>query len=189
VGTVVVKDGRVTSVNYVPSRNTPRYRQYERRTRELEEMKAFAAVASRTGRFVVDDLDVPMLANRIRQAKGIDPTMGLYAAYAYAQAGRYEDVYSVYRYMRDDEIELPVPFDVLMLATRLKPDASKDPRARFAPFAPMLSQGWALLIPGDPMHKEIHQKLRPHLTPSLWTTLDVSGVRLVRRAIRSGTVQ
>jgi hypothetical protein len=189
VGTVVVQQGRVVSVNYVPAAHTSRHRQYEQRARELEEMKAFAAVASRHGRFVVDQLSAVELAGRIRQAKGIDPTMGLYAAYAYAQVGRYEDVYSVYRYMRDDEIELPVPFDVLMLATRHKPDAHTERRARFAPFAPMLSQGWALLMEGDPMHAQAHEKVRPHLIPSLWTTLDADGVRLVRRDLRSGRIR
>jgi hypothetical protein len=31
-----------------------------------------------------------------RQAQGIDPAMGLYAADAYAQVGRFKNAYSVY---------------------------------------------------------------------------------------------
>jgi hypothetical protein len=199
IGTIIVEDGRVTSVDYVPSRGTPRYRNYEQQANELEEMKAFAAVASRNGRFAIEDVEAPKLAKKIRQAKGIDPTMGLYAAYAYAQVGRYEDVYSVYRYMgRDvveipnpfrDEIRAPIPFDVALLATRFRPDVYRDSKARVAPFAPMLSQGWALLMPDDAMHQPIHRKLRRYLVASLWTTLDVKGVRIARGAVRSGQVE
>jgi Caspase domain len=188
VGTVVVEDGRIVSVNYVPSGGTDRYLQYLGRADELEELKAVAAVAARNGYFFVSDQNPSEFAGRVRQAKGIDPTLGLYAAYAYAQVGRFKDAYSVYTYMKNDEIELPVPFDVLMLATRFKHDADKEPAARFAPFAPMLSQGWSLLMPDDPLQAPLHERLRPHLVPSLWTTLDLAGVRLARREVRSGRV-
>jgi hypothetical protein len=149
-------------------------------------MKAFAAVASRLGRFEVPSETAVEFADRIRQAKGVDPIMGLYATYAYAQAGAFEDVYSVFSYMRDDEFEIPVPFDVVMLALRNGPAALQEAGRRIAPFAPMLSQGWGLLMPGDQMHRPIHQMLRPYLQPSLFTTLDTRGSAIARDAILSG---
>ena len=48
--------------------------------------------------------------------KSFDPTLGLYAAYAYAQSGNYPEVLSVFRYMRRDPA--PVLFDVAMLAAQ-----------------------------------------------------------------------
>jgi len=188
IGTVVVDSERVVSVNYVPSNNSGRVGEYQERALELEQMKAVAAVAARNGRFIVDEANAGELAGRIRQGKGIDPTMGVYAAYAYAQVGQYEDAYSVFEYMRDDEFELPIPFDVLMLASRFQPDARLEPGARFAPFAPMLSQGWSLLASGDSMHDPLHEELRPHLLPSLWTTLDLDGIEIARASVLSGRV-
>jgi|GEM_PF-1263136 len=186
ISTVVVDSGRVNSVNFVPSGQTSRYAEYQQRATQLDEMKAFAAVASRIGRFEVESEKASQFADRIRQAKGIDPIMGLYAAYAYAQVGKFDDVYSVFSYMKDDEIELPIPFDVAMLALRYKTTALDEPNVRIAPFAPMLSQGWALLMPGDRMHRPIHQRLRSHLQPSLFTTLDTAGAAIARDAIMTG---
>ncbi len=178
IGTIVIERGRTISVNYVPSANNWRFFEYEQRRDELERMKAVTAVEARNGRFVIANQSAAEFASHIRQAKGIDPTMGVYAAYAYAQVGRYADAYGVYTHMSDD-IELPVPFDVLMLARRHRPDA----HARYAPFAPILTQGWSLLTANDPLHEAIHHQLRPHLVPSLWTTLDPAGVEIARNAI------
>lgn len=184
IGTVVVDEtGRVISVNYVPSQNSWRYPRYQQREGEIEKMKAFAAVASRNGRLEPPAGDAAAFADRIRQDKGLDPTLGLYAAYAYAQAGRYQDAHSVFRYMRDDDPALPVPFDVAMLATRFDP-ASVAGRL-IGPFAPMLSQGWALLAPGDPMFQPIHQKIREYLVPSLWTTFTSDGVEAAARFLET----
>ena len=202
IGTVIVENGGVTSVSYVPSDQTDRYRESQQEEKKLGEMRAFAAVASRNGHFTVTS-DPAQFAGRIRQVKGVDPTMGLYAAYAYAQAGRFKDVYSVYTYMWNDQIELPsairwrdyvrlpIPFDVCMLAnqyTSRMPPGNTLPIERFAPFCPMLAQGWALLDPSDPMYRPIHRDLRPHLIPSLWTTINYEGVQIAREAIESGAV-
>ena len=185
VGTVVVEDGRVTSVNYVPSSNNWRYQQYKNREEELERMKAVAAVAALNGSFVAADLPAGELARQIRTAKGIDPTMGLYAAYAYAQVGNYKEAYSVFRHMKRDE-ELPVPFDVVMLAGRFESAGGGGAHPLYAPFTPMLAQGWSLLTERDRLHKPIHQKLRRHLIPSLWTTFNKRGVVLARQEVLSG---
>ena len=186
IGTVVVNAGSVVAVNFVPSGQTSRYQAYLERAQELEAMKAFASVASRNGRFEIERGQEVEFAARIRQEKGIDPIMGLYAAYAYAQAGRFEDAYSVFTYMREDEIELPIPFDVAMLALRYRADALSEPFVRVAPFAPMLAQGWSLLLPTDPMSRPIHQTLRPHLIPALFSTLDAEGVALARDYVMKG---
>jgi hypothetical protein len=186
IGTIVVEDARVVSVSYVPSAQNWRFHDYEREARRLDQMKAFAAVAARQGKFVIEDEKAHQLADRIRQGKGIDPTLGLFAAYAYAQVGEYDDVYSVFKYMRDDE--LPVPFDVALLATRYDGNKGRADQTRYAPFAPMLSQGWALLMPGDPLYQPIHGRIRSHLIPSLWTTIAKSGLAMVRDSILSKEV-
>lgn len=185
IGTLIVENGRLRSVNYVPSDQTWRYKLYKERENQLDAMKAFAAVASRNGRFVVENENAAQLAYRIRQEKGIDPTMGVYAAYAYTQIGKFADVYSVYSYMLNEEYEIPIPFDVGLLATEFKPDLVQDRNARFAPFFPMLAQGWAYLSENHPMFDTIQGELRPHLIPSLWTTLSPKGAEIAANAVRS----
>ena len=64
-------------------------------------------------------------ADKVRQLKVFDPTLGLYAAYAYAGAGVDWQVQSVAEYMkRDLGCEL---FDVAMLAQRETSPRESDP--------------------------------------------------------------
>ena len=188
IGSVLVEAGRVISVNYTPSAQSMRFPEYQEHADRLEQMKAYAAFASRHGKFELPDESADVLANRIRQFGGLDPTMGVYAAYGYAQGGRYEDALSVLRYMRDD-IEIPIPFDVAMLGLRANGESLADRCGRIAPFGPMLSQGWALLNPNDKLWRPIHPRLRPYLVPGLFVMLDRDGNSIARAAIRSGEVR
>ncbi|MFN0059594.1 MAG: caspase family protein [Planctomycetota bacterium] len=189
IGTIVVEQNRIVSVNYVPSDQTPRYNEYLLFATELERMKAYAAVAARNGRFVVERERASDLADRLRRLKAFDPILGLYAAYAYAQHGQIDELTSVFAHMRDDTA--PVPFDVAMLAARFgdAPAGVPKTRAGITPFCPMLSQGWALIFKGDALNAPLLQKLQPRLLPSLWTCFDARGVALVRAALKKGDVQ
>lgn len=179
VGTVVVEKERVASVSYRPSHNSRRFAQYQARADELEAMKAAAAVGFRQGRFTVPPEDAHRLARTIRQGKGLDPTLGIYAAYSYAQVGKHADVRSVFEYMVYD-VDIPVPFDVVMLVGRYEKRVHELPYLRYAPFAPVLSQGWALLMPDHPLYDpSLHKDLRAYLLPSLWTTYAAGGVRII----------
>ena len=180
VGVVVVRDGRVASVNYVPSQRSPRFAEYALHESAIEVMKAVATVAARNGIFEVVDAPADF-ARTIRQAKGVDPVLGLYAAYAYAQTGRVDDVLSVLGYMLEDEI--PIPFDVALLAGRADQQWNDRQEARFAPFAPMLTQGWSLLAADHPLYRPIHGRLRGHLLPALWLTLTAEGVSIAAQAL------
>jgi hypothetical protein len=183
---VDVARDQVVGVNYLPSPGTQRYGDYQRRAGEVEVLKALTAVATRDGRLVFDDVDAKDLARRIRQAKGIDPTMGLYAAYAYAQVGKYDQVFSVYGYMERDELRLPLIFDVVMLASRYRADVVEESRHRIAPLAPLLGAGWSLLLPGDALYSDFHGELRPHLIPALWTTFTADGTQRARALLEEG---
>ena len=80
------------------------------------------------------------MGDKISAGKGFDPTLGLYAASAYADADILEEVRSVRDYMR---IDLGVDlFDVAMLSDEF---SRLLPREKTVPFLPMLSQGWNLL--------------------------------------------
>jgi hypothetical protein len=177
IGSVTVDTGcRVTNINYVPARNSWRYDAYQPRADEIERIKAHAAIAWRNGEFTLDAGSAAAFAERARVDKSLDPTLGIYAAYAYARAARAGDVQSILRYMEEDS-SMPVPFDVVLLAGGGRGMAVPG-RRRIAPFVPMLSQGWTLLTPADAIFLNVHERLRRQQLPSIWTTLTGDGAAI-----------
>lgn len=181
IGTVVVENGRVVNVSYAPSDNSDRWHDYVAERTRLERLRAIVAAAARYGAFRIDPQNASEIAGQIRYMKSIDPTLGLYASYAYAEVGRREQVQSVMDYMKGDLSAML--FDVAMLAGELaKPQTGSS--YPVVPFCPMLSQGWALLrvkrakIPPDA------EEASNHLLPALWTTFDPAGMKIILRAIQ-----
>jgi caspase domain-containing protein len=121
--------------------------------------------------------------DQIRIGKSADPTLGLYAAYAYAQADLIDEIRSVDNFMRSDlQVSL---FDVAMLGRKLSGSRTRDAGPVF-PFCPMLAQGWELLrVLQVPVSPEV-DAARYHLRNALWTTFDPEGMSIVLSALRSG---
>src|SRR5262249_2322918 len=157
---------------------------YESEAKRLDQLHATVATAARFGVFRIEgpksvrDSAAAQMADRIRMLKGIDPTLGIYAAYAYADAGLTEKVRSVRGFMRGD-LGVDI-FAVAMLSGELTGRAPADARGSY-PFCPMLSQGWALLRVNDVRLQESILPARDHLRPSLWTTFDKEGMQIVER--------
>ena len=146
IGTLVVDhDERVVNVSYVPSGRLKSADKLKK-VGELEKRHAYIAAAARTGDFRIAQKDAPNLAEYLRSMESVDPTLGLYAAYAYAQVGATDGVRSVYRQM-NGETNPPVPFDVALLAQKLPAKRVLSNMQGVAPFCPMLTQGWGLLDP------------------------------------------
>jgi hypothetical protein len=121
--------------------------------------------------------------DKIRNVKRFDPTLGLYAAYAYASAGLEQHVESVRQYQHEDlRTEL---FDVAMLARRGVSPRETEPQT-ILPFCPMLRQGWPLLAVRNAQVPNAVQAARAWLLPALWTTFASEGVALLRQAIERG---
>jgi hypothetical protein len=165
---------------------------YDSEAARLERLRASVGAAARLGVFRIEgptDLRRKTgreLAGRIRMLKGIDPTLGLYAAYAYADAGLLGDVRSVRGYMKNDLGGIDL-FDVLMLTGEMSGKPPGNARGPY-PFCPMLSQGWELLRVRDVRLPERIAALREHLRPSLWTTIDSEGMQTVEDVLRAGQV-
>ena len=183
VGVIKVEEGRVVYVSYYPSRNNPRWPDYEREHYRVDGLLARVATAAQFGVFRIEGTKderpqrAAKLADRIRVGKGIDPTLGLYAAYAYADADLIDSVRSVRNAIRDD---LDADFyDVAMLSR-------EGPDNRAVPFCPMLAQGWGLLrVRGVHLSPDMEQA-RNYLRPALWTTFDPEGVDILVAALRAG---
>lgn len=180
IGTVAVEDGRIVNVSYVPSDNSPRWDDYLLYARpRLEKLRAIAAAAARYGVFRVDRDNARKVGDQIRYLKSIDPTLGLYAAYAYTEVGLTDDVRSVLEAMEND-LRVWI-FDVGMLAGALAGGGSPLP---IVPFCPMLSQGWGLLRVKRTTVPPVVEEAAKHLLPALWTTFDSTGMDLIFRGIR-----
>ncbi len=193
VGHVIVEADGISNVSYVPSSNHPRFADYHDRGVELNRLRAMVALAVDQNTFRVSSKrEANGLAERIRIAKAIDPTLGLYAGVAFAQAGNETQIVELLRTMRADlNADL---LDVRLLAGRsaiaMADDDAEGSTAEggtaesgeqrmvsVVPCCPMLTQSWHLrpaqhmisdaTAPwGDPRWAA----LRPFLCASLWTT-------------------
>lgn len=175
----------LVDVSYEPSDNHGRWGEYQARIGELRMLRAVAASASRQGRFKLDGDDAQSLAMQMQVAKGIDPTMALYAAYAYDDLQLVDRIRRMQDYLAGD-LGLRW-FDVSLLARSLV-GKTIDRASGVVPFVPLLSQGWALL----PAHRvQLHPLLaglQAMMKPSLWSLYDGRGVEMLERALHSGDV-
>jgi hypothetical protein len=184
VGTVLLEQDRIVNVNYTPARYTKLYdEEYQYEADRIEQRRAFAAAASRHGVFRLDSDEAQRAGEYLRMMKRLDPTLGLYASYAYSQAGKVKQVRSVLSYMLDHP---PVPFDVLLLAR--SPDVWKGNAELCAPFGPMLRQGWALLELLPDEGERLREYAR-YLLPSLWVTFEPEGMDRIMHALEKGNLK
>ena len=157
---------------------------------QIDSLRATVAAAAQFGVFRIDgeretiNRKAAEFGDRIRQGKGADPTLGIYAAYAYSQADLTDRVRSVDDYMRNDlGVRL---FDVAMLSRRLSTDRN---RTGVSPFCPMLTQGWGLLRVTQTSMPPAVDRLRDFILPGLWTRFDAEGMGIVMTMLKNGDVQ
>lgn len=179
-------DNELMNVSYEPSDNTWRWSEYDTRREELRILRASVAASVGLGVFRLSGDDALALAQRMEIARGIDPSLSLYTAYAYHDLQRRDLIKRVQSCLRAN-LEVTF-FDVSLLAGDRPGELPGSDRV--APPFPMLSQGWSLLpalrakLPGS------LQTLHQHLLPSsLWTMFDEAGVAMLAAAINSGEVR
>jgi hypothetical protein len=189
IGTLTVDRRGVMSVTYAPSRNSSRWGEYGDAGRRIEELRALVATAAQFGAFSIEGdrasrtVTAGRLADQIRVLKGIDPTLGIYAAYAYADANLIEQARSVESFMRGDlDTDL---FDVALVSDVLSGRRIEGPLNSVVPFCPMLTQGWQLLRVKDVILSENVQRARNYLQPALWTTFGPRGMEFIEQAIQA----
>ncbi|TWA91076.1 caspase family protein [Bradyrhizobium stylosanthis] len=171
----------VASVTYIRSRGPS--------DPNIDALHAAVTAAAQSGVFRIDGTretaaqNARSFGDSIRVGKSADPTLGLYAAYAYSQADLIDQVRSVNDFMRSDlSIEL---FDVAMLSRERSGPALSEAKTVF-PLFPMLSQGWNLLRVLQIQLPTALDEARNHLRPSLWTTFDPTGMDIVSTMVRQG---
>jgi hypothetical protein len=186
IGHIFVKNGLVANINFLPSTNTMRWSDYKDQIKKLERLRAAVAAAAGLGVFRVERQDAQRFADRIRELKGADPTLGLYAAYAYSSVGLTHEVSSVREYMYWDlQAEL---FDVAMLTRRQVVASEHGPRI-VVPICPMLRQGWSLVDVVEAKLSELMVEARQWLLPGLWTTFSRKGMDHLIGAFERGELR
>jgi hypothetical protein len=119
-------------------------------------------------------------------AKGVDPALALYAAYAYRDLQQLDRLREMSSYLRND-LGCSL-FDVAMLGRELR-GKTINRLADVVPFVPMLAQGWDLV---DAAGVRLHPKLdgiRSCVSESLWSLFGRDGVALLRDTLKSGEVR
>ncbi len=193
IGTIVVASGGVASVTYELSENSNHFNGDPDMTRRLRELRASVSAAAQLGgfRFQGDrasrEENAQLFADEVRQLKMFDPTLGVLAAYAYAEAGLESHVQSVRRFMRNDLRRVthaagePAIFDVAMLAQDLR-DVDTAELRWTVPLCPMLSFGWNYTF--DVGLPEPVREAQRFLLPGLWTTFGREGMDIVESFAR-----
>ena len=178
--------GELVDVALERSANHPRYADYQARIGELRALRGFASAASQLGRFRFEGPDALAIAERMQVAKGVDPALALYAAYAYRDLHQLDRLREMSACLRAD-LGCGL-FDVAMLSRELR-DKTIDRQADVVPFVPMLGQGWDLV---HAARLRLHPKLdgiRSRVSESLWSLFDRAGVAQLREALKSGEVR
>jgi hypothetical protein len=183
VATLTVDAGELVDVAYEPSEGSWRWEEFSRRAPELRALRAVAAASARNGVFRLDGTDAETVARRMQSSKGVDPTLAVYAAYAYQDLGLSERIRNMSEYMGRDLGA--VLFDVALLARRLD-GQNTGMTTDVLPLFPLLSQGWGLLQALRVTTVPPLATLRQTLVPSLWTMFDARGVEHVRLALLAG---
>jgi hypothetical protein len=180
IGTLVVQDGKVTSVAYKPAGS-------DGNAENLNRLHGLVGAAAKYGVFRFEGSEAERaqaagrLADQIRVLKGVDPTLGIYAAYAYADANLVDQVQSVRGIMRESlGADL---FDVALLANALK-DKRVDGPSDAVPLCPMLAQGWQLLRVKNVTLAPLVERARADMRDALWTTFGPQGMDAMFGAIK-----
>lgn len=170
---VIFDKNEMISIDYYPTKGYRRMDAIVNRT-EIANRKAQIIAAASNGIFQGTE----ELGSYIRRYKSLDPTLGLFAAYAYFQNGKFEMVRSVYDYMKgESEPVLPE----ISLLNHLSDRRNESILINRNTILPMLTQGWSYI----PLHENwITDRLQNYLRPGLWTSFTPGGMEHIHSIIQ-----
>ena len=185
LASLTVVGGDLVDVAYEPSEFTSRWDMYRDHAAELRTLRAVVSTATRKGSFRLQGNDALKLARRMQYAKGVDPALAVYAAYAYHDLHQFDRLEEMLGYMRGD---LGAAFfDIAMLARTLD-NAEYAARPNVLSPIPLLSQGWVYLNARRIGLPSAFTDLQGALQDSVWTKFGPSGASRLTRAFTQGGV-
>lgn len=181
VGTVTTSTDAVASISYDPEYAVGDADDH------IARLRATAAAAYKSGVLRFQGVEserqkqAEQFGNTVRMGKGIDPSLGLYAAYAYDEANLPKQVSSV-RSLMARELDTDL-FDVAMLDQ----EGALGSRP-IVPFCPVLGIGWSYLSSSNIEMPKIVNDGRRHLISSPWTAFNNEGMKILMAALEDGTL-
>lgn len=189
---VTVGAAGIEDLRYTPIADGGAFAEFDAERERLTRLRALAREAAKggvlgfTGSREEREEAATSFANQIRMLKSIDPTLGIYAVYAYDAANLPSQVRSVAEIMQADlGIEV---YDPAMLAGNLWGGRDVTAAAGVVPFCPVLRQGWELLRVKGVALGEPLMAAQPFLTRSLFTTFTSEGVEILAESVRRGEI-
>ena len=183
LASLTVEDGDLVDVAYEPSEFTSRWNEYLNHAQELRTLRTVVATATREGSFRLQGEDALKLARRMQYAKGIDPALAVYAAYAYHDLHQFNYLEEMQGYMRND---LGATFfDVAMLSRELDNTKYATRKNVLSPI-PLLSQGWVYLNARRIGLPKAFVGLQGMLQDSVWTKFGPLGTEKLKLAFTQG---
>lgn len=183
VAGLTFEEDRLVNVVYEPADTSSRWPEYYSKIDKLRKLRGRIAAAARHGIFQPTGDGIGELARQMQFSKAYDPTMALYAAYAYHSIQRRDRIVEMEQYLFDD-LQLRF-FDLALLAST----SHEQTNRRILPATPLLSQGWALLSARGVILPASLAELPTTLTNSLWSTFNVAGIELLIAALKSGDIE
>jgi hypothetical protein len=159
---------------------------YRQQASEIRGLRAVASSASLHGRFHLERSDAAAVGQKMQVAKGVDPTLAVYAAYAYHDLGEVQRIREMSGYLRGD---VGATFFDLELLARQLVDKPVEINSRVVPFTPLLSQGWAMLRAGRVQLHPALDRMQRAMRDSLWALYDSNGIANLKAAMASGAVR
>lgn len=182
IGTISVGSNGVEYVGYLPAPDSDFIDSYENVTEaRLRNVMARVSAIARRGRFELAAMEAQEIADELRAYKHVNPTLGVFAAYAYDMAGRTDQVDDMLTYY--EMRQQPVPYDILQLSSFDVEDCPVPAATSF----PLLTQGWAYLDPW--VVDERVWEARSHLAPTLYATIIGDTARALGQAILNGEIR
>ena len=147
---------------------------------------AVAAVATQQSRFRIEKADAMGIAKKMQYAKSLDPSLALYAAYAYHDLQDIERIREMSNYLRAD-IGVTL-FDIALLS-RVLTGKTISSSLGVVPFVPLLAQGWSLLGANQVRLHPALNGIERTMLDSVWSLFNSTGLDMLQRALRTGDVQ
>ncbi|MGR9249445.1 caspase family protein [Rhizobium leguminosarum] len=187
IGTLVVGDKGIESLNYAPPRNSSKREENLQSEKFVAEWNALLSINRRA-----TPLELSTFAKEARDLKHVNPAFGVLAAYAYERSGRIDQVASIAWYFAKRNNF--VPWDIMdLLAGYGDPESmilahGRLPnKIKIAGSSPMLTQGWAFLDPDSGARADL-VALRPGLMDTVWTTFNSEAGRRFAEIISKGSI-
>ncbi|KPE52949.1 MULTISPECIES: caspase family protein [Chryseobacterium] len=165
---VVFHKNELLTVNYFPTDPNGKHesRHY---ANEVAERKSNIIMAAKKGIFQ-STYELNQGGNYYRKYKHLEPTLGLFAAYAYFQNGDFEGVHSLYDFLQQNNQSILGDISLLERLSNRYPSTQQNDMIQI----PLLTQGWSYI---DLLGYNPLENLVPYLQPGLWTSFSREGFR------------